>query len=136
MIKIIWTSMIQIVLLWSKLLKNRYNVNFSTSDRVTFFFFLLRDLICPVYHRVNDVSVCYLHFLETKKATKLFKQHMTKAIKSTEFSQSTSYWISIFNKCLALYSGRLEYICWNPLYPLDFPVRICDSHITTNTRPT
>ena len=44
-----------------------------------------RDLICRVYPTVNDVSVCYLHFSETKKPTPLFKQHMTKAINQYNF---------------------------------------------------
>ena len=35
----------------------------------------LRDLICRVYQTVNDVSVCYFLFLETKKSTPLSKQH-------------------------------------------------------------
>ena len=46
---------------------------------------ILRDLICRVYPSVNDVSVCYLHFWETKTPTPLFKQHMTKAINQYNF---------------------------------------------------
>ena len=40
----------------------------------------LRDLICRVYQSMNDVTVCYLHFSQTKKSTPLSKQHMTKSI--------------------------------------------------------
>ena len=44
-----------------------------------------RDQICHVYQMVNDVSVCYLHFSETKKHTLLFIQHITKSINQQNF---------------------------------------------------
>ena len=40
----------------------------------------LRDLICHVYDSVNEVSVCFLHFSETKTSTPLYKQHITTSI--------------------------------------------------------
>ena len=45
----------------------------------------LRDQICHVYQIVDDVSVCYLHFSETKKPTLLFIQHITKSINQQNF---------------------------------------------------
>ena len=43
------------------------------SDCITVLLFQLRDLICRVYQIVHDVSVCYLHFSETRKPTPLFE---------------------------------------------------------------
>ena len=71
------------------------------------------------------LPVCSFHLSETKKTTPLFKQHITKAINQQNFHKVR---LTGSVTCLAVYSGRLEYICWNSLYPLEFPVRICDSH--------
>ena len=48
------------------------------SQRAPAWYFSYSELICRVYSSVNDVSVCYLHFWETKTPTPLFKQHTTK----------------------------------------------------------
>ena len=48
-----------------------------------------------------NTTTRYNDTLRRKTPTSLFKQHMTKVINQSEFSQSTSYGISILNRCLA-----------------------------------
>ena len=44
------------------------------------------DLVCRVYQSVNDVSVCYLQFSETKKYHSAFQTTYDQSDKSIEFS--------------------------------------------------
>ena len=55
---------------------------------------------------------------------------MCSRVSRPNFTRESSF------KCFAVYWGCLEYICWNSLYPQEFLNRMCDSHITTITRPT